>query len=372
MALRVNQKIEDFNPHPGKLKSNFGSAFSALSARPLKVVIDCLPVTDALSLFSTCKEYNPLLKDKRLWKRLLIRDFGQESILQDVSYETAYKINIDIVKRVIHSPCAYFHDIPGVKCFHFIRAMNEKINVGRRDARIRKFLTSSENRIEAERSVNSIKNAKNEKCGFLRLISSSYLDAHNFAEAERVAMLITTPEEKSKALLDLATSYITERTLAERLELISRAEETALLISDPEKMSEVLVLISRSYNQGCLRTQAERAAMLIPIPHRKSVVLLDIIREYRGPWMADVERWFAEAEEAALLISDPEKKSNALCQIVQEVRKADKLAGRLLVAAEKAALLISDPEKMRWQLLRIANLRNYCGFGKKTPVIGLL
>jgi hypothetical protein len=330
MALKVNptKTIDNPNPQLEKLGGDDGA---------LNLVIDGLPVTDVLSLLSTCKQYTPLRKDDQLWKQLLIRDFGPESIPQDVSCETAYKKNHDIVKDILGIK-GEVPVVPGTKFCHLFQILKKPQPSGLIELCTMCFLEDPDNRKEAERQISLIKNAEREKSYFLRHIADSYKKAGNLieerrflSEAERVAMLISDLFERSQALNRIGWSYWEAGKLDEAARLFSEAERVAMLIAGPLKKNKALNDIARGLRVVHNLAESERVAMLISGPEKST--LLENVSWAHG-------RNLAEAERVAMLIPDPSEKSKALRNIAESHAWHGNLA-----EAERVAMLIPDPEK---------------------------
>jgi hypothetical protein len=323
--------VQSVNPQLGKLGPSIGGA--------LDIVRDYLPLPDLLRLSSTCKEYDSLRKDDRFWRRLLIRDFGKESIpAQDLF--TAYKTHHKIVKRI----CNSFHDqdIPGIKCFHIIKALKMclQINYGldfNIVHRIKAFLRSSENCFIAEKSINLMEDERGIKSYFLRMISASYINAGNLAEAERVALLIPDLYLKNSILAAIADGYSQVSNFAE-------AERVVMLIPGPSWKSPALRNIAWGYSQAGNFAGAERVAMLIPDPSERSFTLRLVAKGYIQAGN------FAGAERVAMLIPDPSERSLAL-RLVAEVYIQ---AGNLDDDAERVAMLIPRPSERSLALRLVA------------------
>jgi tetratricopeptide (TPR) repeat protein len=342
MALKADSiKANDSNT----LLALLGDDYSG----PLSIVSEYLPLTDVVSLLSTNRASRDLLKDERLWRQLLLRDFGPESIPKDLTLcQIAYKINHEIVKKIIHP--SERSTIRGIKCYHLIRVLElaGKYNSAGTIGKISRFLLTPENRVEAERNINLIKKNDRIKSEFLSCISESYMHADKLVDAERIALLIPEALEKSWPLQMIAEVYRKRGNLAEASRLFSELEEVALLIPDHYYKIHFINYIFESYREMhnlIYLIDAERVALLFPQAEDKSEALSVIAKDHRMSGnLEEASRLFSEAERVALLISEAGRKSVVLEDIAEDHRMSGNLeeASRLFSEAEKVALLIPE------------------------------
>ena len=174
----------------------------------------------------------------------------------------------------------------------------------------------------------------------LNQISLALTQKEQFAEAERVALVIKNAESRALALNNLATALIQTEQQSEAVTFLLKAEE----IARNGKSNSALRIVARSLTKIGKFTEAQQAAKAISFLESRSEALRELVVA-----LVQIEQ-FTEAEQLARSIEAPGSRTSALKELVSALVHARKFA-----EAEQIARSIEAPGSRALVLKGLAN-----------------
>ncbi|MBW4499643.1 MAG: hypothetical protein KME57_08755 [Scytonema hyalinum WJT4-NPBG1] len=169
----------------------------------------------------------------------------------------------------------------------------------------------------------------------LNKISLALTQTEQFAEAERVALVIKNAESRALALNNLATALIQTEQQSEAVTFLLKAEE----IARNGKSNSALRIVARSLTKIGKFTEAEQAALAINFLESRSEALRELVVT-----LVQTEQ-FAEAERVARSIESINSRTWALKELINalvhagQFTQAEQLARSIEVARSRALAL---------------------------------
>ena len=174
----------------------------------------------------------------------------------------------------------------------------------------------------------------------LSKISLALTQTEQFAEAERVALVIKNAESRALAINNLATALIQTEQQSEAVTFLLKAEE----IARNGKSNSALRILGRSLTKIGKFTEAEQAALAISFLESRSEALRELVVA-----LVQIEQ-FTEAERVARSIEAPGSRTSALKELVSALVHAGQFA-----EAEQLARSIEVPRSRALALKGLAS-----------------
>jgi len=174
----------------------------------------------------------------------------------------------------------------------------------------------------------------------LNQISLALTQTEQFAEAERVALVIKNAESRALALNNLATALLQTEQQSEAVTFLLKAEE----IARNGKSNSALRIVARSLTKIRKFTEAQQAALAISFLESRSEALKELVVA-----LVQIEQ-FTEAEQLARSIEARGSRTSALKELVSALVHARKFA-----EAEQIARSIEAPGSRALVLKGLAN-----------------
>jgi tetratricopeptide (TPR) repeat protein len=174
----------------------------------------------------------------------------------------------------------------------------------------------------------------------LSKISLALTQTEQFAEAERVALVIKNAESRALALNNLATALIQTEQQSEAVTFLLKAEE----IARNGKSNSALRIVARSLTKIGKFTEAEQAALAISFLESRSEALRELVVA-----LVQIEQ-FTEAKQLARSIEARGSRTSALKELVSALVHA-----RQFAEAEQIARSIEAPGSRALALKGLAN-----------------
>ena len=171
-------------------------------------------------------------------------------------------------------------------------------------------------------------------------ISLALTQTEQFAEAERVALVIKNAESRALALNNLATALLQTEQQSEAVTFLLKAEE----IARNGKSNSALRIVARSLTKIGKFTEAEQAAKAISFLESRSEALRELVVA-----LVQIEQ-FTKGEQLARSIEAPGSRTSALKELVSALVHA-----RQFAEAEQIARSIEAPGSRALVLKGLAN-----------------
>jgi hypothetical protein len=253
--MTFSSKINS-NPQLGLM----GDYFSG----PIQCVIEFLSLPDILNFCSTCKSYAPLSNNSRFWERLLLRDFGPDSIPQDLtSYKTAYKTHFYIVRQILSTdpgqkiilPWDPHSQFQKIKFFHITQAFHQELFNGLVGERFNHYDLDVSDMLKAGDWIMSLPDSAYKGVILAHIAYWNSNDGNEprakiiFTETERILSSLSAIDliTKIKALMILVRLELKSLHFSEGKKNLALVEPLALGIYDEKTRNDILYDIADEY-----------------------------------------------------------------------------------------------------------------------------